>query len=86
MKKLPKSTKSESNVKLWEDYKKKFDFGNGTTLVLTTKKKDDKKSTVDLFFSNKTPKLEINGRKIEVEYTSTEQEDQDLLHFLAGKV
>lgn len=87
MKKPKKINKKPTNVDMWAELNKKFDFGRGATYAVTTlKSKDSKELTVDSFYSNKVPKLIINNREIEVEYSSTEQEDKDLLHFLVKKV
>lgn len=87
MKKQKKINKKSTNVDVWAELNKKFNFGRGATYAVTTRNsKDSKELTVDSFYSNKVPKLIINNREIEVEYSSTEQEDKDLLHFLAKKV
>lgn len=87
MKKPKKINKKPTNVDMWAELNKKFDFGRGATYAVTTlKSKDSKELTIDSFYNNKIPKLIINSREIEVEHSSTEQEDKDLLHFLAKKV
>lgn len=87
MKKPLKNDKKPANIQIWSDLNRDFDFGNGVFASLTSHKSPkDKKGTAELFYTNKTPKLEIKGQKLSIEYSSTEQDDQELLHFLAGKV
>ena len=87
MKNKKENNKKLSNMDFWSDFTKKFDSGNGVTTAITTREsKDSKEVTVNSFFTNKLPKLKIGTREISVEVSSTEQEDQDLLHFLSKKV
>lgn len=80
--------KKDNNKKdYWSDFNEKFDFGNGATFAITTRQSpEDKEFVVNSFYTNKLPKLKIGTREISVEVSSTEQEDQDLLHFLSKKV
>ena len=87
MKKVAKNNKKPSSMKIWSDLNRDFDFGNGVKVSLTSHKSpNDKKGTTELFYTNKAPKLEIKGQVLDIEYSSTEQEDKDLLHFLTGKI
>ena len=82
----PGSGKKSNSLKTWSYLNDNLDFGNGVTAsIISHKDKNDVKGTVDLFYTNKAPKLEIRGQKIDIECSSTEQDDQDLLHFLAKR-
>jgi hypothetical protein len=87
MEKSSKNDKKPASIKVWSDLNRDFDFGNGVCASLTSHKSPkDKKGTTELFYTNRTPKLEIKGQTLSIEYSSTEQDDQELLHFLTGKV
>jgi len=87
MRKPSKNDNKPNSMKVWSDLNRDFDFGGGVCASLTSHKgSDDKKGTTGLFYTNRAPKLEIKGQKLDIEYSSTEQENRELLHFLAGKV
>jgi hypothetical protein len=87
MRKPSKNDKKPNSMKVWSDLNQDFDFGDGVHASLTSHKgPNDKKGTTGLFYTNRAPKLKIKGQKLDIEYSSTEQENQELLHFLAGKV
>ncbi len=83
----PENTKRINSLETWSYLNNNLDLGDGVTAsIISHKDKNDVNGTTNLFYTNKAPKLEVRGQKIDIEYSSTEQEDQDLLHFLANKI
>ena len=81
-----KITRKSPNLKAWTDINNQPYARNGTYITIGHKASLDSEEVIDLFYTNRAPKLKFKGQEIDVEYSSTEQDDQNLLHFLAGKV
>lgn len=81
-----KSNKKHTNIKIWTDINNRPYAKNGTYLSIGHKTSPDSEEVISLFYTNRAPKLKIKGQELDVEYSSTEQDDQTLLHFLANKV
>lgn len=79
--------KKPIDLKTWEEINNRPpNIKNGGYLAIGHKASPDSEEITDLFYTNRAPKLKIKDQELDVEYSSTEQDDQTLLHFLAGKV
>ena len=86
MTKTIKKRSDLDNMKIWSDLNRDFDLGGGVCASVTSHKSlNDKKGGVGLFYTNNAPKLKIKNQSLDIEYSSTEQEDNDLLHFLTSQ-
>ncbi len=82
-----KIIKNGENIDLLQKLEKQFDFGNGfTASLISHKNQDDQTGKVDMLYTNKAPKLKLKGFEIDIAYSSTEAEDDELLHFLSNKL
>lgn len=57
-----------------------FDFGDGITAHV------GEPGSIKGLYTNKAPKLDIRGQKIDIEYSSTEKEHKELLHLLGKEI
>lgn len=87
----PKTSKDELRDENMREMARGFDFGSGAEVSITSHSSpEDKKGAVTYFFSSKLPKADIGSKKIkkelEIECSSTDKDNQSLLHFLFKKI
>ena len=66
---------------------REFDFGNGSEVIIgNPRSSDNPKGQINYFFSSRLPKLNIGSkiakRELEIECSSTDEDNQSLLHLL----
>jgi|GEM_PF-3701646 len=76
--------KKPVNYKLLSEFNKNLGGGRGLTIAIGSKNVGEKER-VEFYYSSKVPKLISKQRPLEIEYSSVENENKELLHDLLEK-